>query len=116
MSEDEQQGQSPRLTGDLATAFEKLRAQYAKRLPTRIRDLCAKAERLRDEEADDLDSVRMLAHRLQGPAGSYGFAEVSEIAGTLEELFESDPGERHWDEINAGLARLRAREEVLDGD
>lgn len=50
---------------------------------------------LAPHDAEVLDRVRREAHRIRGTAGTYGFAEASELAAALEmraERWAADPG------------------------
>lgn len=93
----------------IASAFETLCRQYAGKLPQRIEEMCAVAEAAEAGGKDAFERARVIAHRLHGTAGSYGFGAVSEIAGELEELFErADHDATHWLAVHDCVARLRS--------
>src|SRR5262249_14660824 len=99
----------PELTGlDALTA---LRVDYALALPGRVRRLATALRALRRAPGTlaHLERARVLAHRLRGTAGSYGFAALGQAAGRIETaLFHTTgaPNEAHtaaWDEIWSAL-------------
>lgn len=57
-------------------------------------------------QARDFDSVRREAHKIRGSAGGYGFAELSDLAGSLEESCKNSPQDE--------TMILRTVEEMLD--
>jgi CheY-like chemotaxis protein len=59
-------------------SFKKLAEEYKGRLPQKATEL----EFALNEQ--DWKSLKGLAHKLKGSAGSYGFPEVSELAGSVE--------------------------------
>lgn len=60
-----------------------LKAEYAQNLPKRIADLEASFEQA--VAGAGWADVRVRAHKLRGSAGSYGFDDVSRLAGELED-------------------------------
>ena len=91
---------------DLAAALAELRTGYAAELPGLVRELGA----LLDAAATDagaLARARQAAHRLRGTAGSYGFVEVGEAAGRIEDALEE--GADGGCELAGGLAALQAQ-------
>jgi len=93
---------------------DELRAHYAKALPSRIAAL-ASARDQDDEEARA--TIRRIAHALRGSGGTYGFPEISEAAGAVE---NADPAEmpRRLDALLETLRRAvgpeeRARARIL---
>jgi len=81
----------PRVAGALAT----LRKEYGRQLPSRVRDLVAALARARESAGPDAEAL-MLAHRLAGTAGSYGWAEVSKCARGIEEELAKERATRDW--------------------
>lgn len=68
--------------------LEALRANFGQRLRERVEELrlaVAAAAAHTDETRAHAES---LAHKLAGTAGSYGFAQVSVLAGELEQLLQ----------------------------
>jgi len=51
---------------------------FVSELPARIQTLTEQ------DEAGDLEGLRRTAHQLRGSAGSYGFDEITQVAGLLE--------------------------------
>ncbi len=68
-------------------ALAELRAEYAEGLMALVSDLEAAAEvACSHRKPSDIRHATMLAHRMHGAAGSYGFKGVSAAAATMEEL------------------------------
>jgi diguanylate cyclase (GGDEF)-like protein len=106
------------LRDDLATA----RAEYARALPGKLRDL-ARAIREAKLGNDDIATARLRAHKLRGTAGCFGFEEVGTAAGAIEDALEATRvadgamRERAWETVedtveSARAAALRARREA----
>jgi chemotaxis protein histidine kinase CheA len=96
-----------------ADAFAEIRAEYALELPGEIEALVAAIKRARREEsrAQGAAEARMIAHKLCGTGGSYGFTEISEAACQLEvalKAIEADasPMAQAWLEIEGTLQRI----------
>ncbi|MEM6295271.1 MAG: Hpt domain-containing protein [Myxococcota bacterium] len=64
--------------------MQDLRARFSGRLRERVLQLRESLEATAAEESGALARAESLAHRLSGTAGSYGFPEVSRLAGELE--------------------------------
>ncbi len=64
--------------------LQDLRARFSGRLRERVLQLRESLEATAAEESGALARAESLAHRLSGTAGSYGFPEVSRLAGELE--------------------------------
>lgn len=60
---------------------------FARELPARA----ARIEAL--VEARSLSELQTLAHQLKGAGGGYGFAQITEIAGRLEQALKSGASE-----------------------
>lgn len=83
-----------------------VRQRFAARLAARIVELVDRIDAARSGAAPIADAV-VLAHRLAGTAGSYGYDEAGEQARRLE-LALVDVGEGGaWDAVDASLAELR---------
>jgi HPt (histidine-containing phosphotransfer) domain-containing protein len=65
-----------------------LRDAYAAELPGLIHALAALVEEAA-AEAQAIPPALRAAHRLRGTAGSYGFAEVGEVAGRIEDALDA---------------------------
>ena len=66
---------------DFEAELARLSADYARDLPARVAELREAHARGAAGAADLCEG----AHRLRGTAGSYGFAEISALAGRLED-------------------------------
>jgi trehalose 6-phosphate phosphatase len=87
----------------IESVFNRLKADYALRLPERISDLELLVEAAKNK-ADDLSSLTEASqqlHRLKGTIGSYGFSELSNLLGEIEtalqniELTQPNEGDLH---------------------
>ena len=102
------------------------RKEYARKLPAKLQDIAQLMRRAKTEPDPFLiNEIRERAHRLRGTAGCYGFVEIGEAAGEIEDaLKERDDADRptvprDWDTIARSLAEAaeaaasdeRAREE-----
>jgi HPt (histidine-containing phosphotransfer) domain-containing protein len=74
---------------------------------------------------EDLASLRMWAHRLRGSGQSFGFPEITRIAGRIEDLVmaalgggpvEEGPLVSLCDELSAAVARARLGARAADED
>ena|SRR5689334_2161673 len=55
-------------------------------------------------QASDIDTVRLLGHRMKGDGGGYGFQEISEIGEALEQAARRED----WKVINEKINALAA--------
>ncbi len=102
---EEAPSEDPSLLADLA----ELAAEYGARLGDKVRELSGAIERVRTGKALPEDDAYMLAHKLHGSAGTYGFSEVSAAAGRLERLLKpwrDDSGPTDWSAVQASLQEL----------
>jgi len=60
--------------------------EFVAELPERVAAL------ERELEAGRLQEVQTLAHQLKGAGGGYGFAQVTEAAGALEQALKDEAG------------------------
>lgn len=67
-----------------------LRNWYRERLPGRIAALEEVRSRLKKEVPGTTDAVRRIAHALRGSGATYGFREITDAAGHLEEARDTD--------------------------
>jgi diguanylate cyclase (GGDEF)-like protein len=108
----------PRPGAAVEEAFRNLKTEYARTLPQKLRDLCGFVREVRADPRDPSAAADALmrAHRLRGTAGSYGFREVGEAAGLVEEALAraclSGAGESDWAEVERALALTFSRAEV----
>jgi diguanylate cyclase (GGDEF)-like protein len=102
---------------DLAQAEQALRAlsaDYARGLPAKGRELAEAVRNLRHDPADQPSraAAQMLAHRMRGTAGSYGFFAVGEAAGTIEdalpEALAPAASPEAWSALGAALEAFEA--------
>lgn len=90
-----------------------LRTQFAQRLPERLTQLLEVLQAARTDSAR-LVEARTLAHRLRGSAGSYGYPDVGEAMGCVEDcLLEADaqqlmPRDFLWQKIDTSMRDARA--------
>jgi diguanylate cyclase (GGDEF)-like protein len=104
--------------------LEALRIEYQAKLPERL-DLLEKVVRTwlaKPTHTEPHDAARKEAHKLRGTAGSYGFVEVGEAAGRIEDVLVAcagvrPPTEAQADTVDQALAQARheaaPREELL---
>lgn len=88
-------GPAARITSQLLADEADLRAvveEFVAGLPSRI------AEMRQAYAAHDWDQLRVLAHRLKGAGGSYGYPDVSHLCADLEQRCRAqDVGDfQHW--------------------
>lgn len=74
-----------------AARLAELRAGFGAKLAARLDELGQALERARAGEVAAREHALMLAHRLAGTAGSYGYAEASRHA-TIIEIALGEPG------------------------
>jgi diguanylate cyclase (GGDEF)-like protein len=99
---------TPSLDLDPSEALAVLRRDYGNQLPGRLKELTQSLElaRKRNEDQFLLGQARVQAHKLRGTAGSYGFADVGEASGKIEDALVKKPID--WAEIEQGLATIEA--------
>ena len=78
--------------------LEEVRARFRASLPAKADELAAAAE--------DVDRVRVLAHRLSGSAGSYGLHQLGALADRVQVAI--DEGEEYRAPLGRLMAALRA--------
>lgn len=101
---------------DVEEMMAELRSEYAERLPELVGDLRVALDLLRVERAapEAIRASRLLAHRLFGTAGSYGFDTISMAAERIEATLlewesQGRPRERTaWKSIDDALDILIA--------
>jgi len=79
--------------------------EFVEALPQRLEEL------RRAYEALDWDQLAVLAHRLKGAAGSYGYPDLSRLAAEMEEKFRLHQAEHftQWlDRLNAIIGAAKA--------
>lgn len=75
---------------DANAQLTELFASYGRRLPARIAAVASAIERIADE-AGALAEARMLAHRLAGNAGSFGYPDVGRAMAAIERALAVSP-------------------------
>ncbi len=98
----------------LNAVLASLRSEYSIELPERLSELKCYFKNARTDEVKQLEwlgKAHVIAHRLAGTAGSYGFVELSSAAANLDlylkNLLKSD--------ANAGAAVDSLNWQALDG-
>ncbi|HWV36867.1 MAG TPA: response regulator [Vulgatibacter sp.] len=96
---------------DFEGELGRLREAYREELPSRLGELRAAVEDAAraPEDVEAIGVARDLAHRLRGTAGSYGFLQVGEEAGRIEELLLQARSEGYL-----GEGQIRAARTALD--
>jgi signal transduction histidine kinase/response regulator of citrate/malate metabolism len=88
-----------------SSAFDKLVAGYASRLPQKLANLSTAFEK------QNWDELRQLIHKLKGSAGSYGFSDISEICENIEfQINEEDykKAEQEFKQLNRAVKNASA--------
>lgn len=76
--------------------------EFVRELDTRLTELRAAFDRL------DWDQLTILAHRLKGAGGSYGFPEISRLCAELERSFRAHDAHDFPDRITYLESLVRA--------
>lgn len=87
-----------------------LREAYREKLPSRLAELREAVDALRGGGDVHWQRARLLAHRLHGTGGSYGFEDISALGAELEQLLETgqdDPS--FWAAAQSCLAELEKK-------
>lgn len=90
---------------------EELRRYFAGRLPARLAEIeeALAAARAARWSGEPLRTAHRLAHSLKGVGETFGFPEVSELAGRLERVLAgAEIGEAEEGEMETTMGRLRA--------
>ena len=76
----------PKLPPEVLREMEALKAEYGRELPGKLEELrkAVLVARSAPDDAAARSNARLLAHRLSGTAGSYGFPDESVAAGVVE--------------------------------
>jgi chemotaxis protein histidine kinase CheA len=97
--------------------MRELRDAFSLLLPAKLRELdeAVRLARVAPADRPAWERAHLIAHRLRGTAGSYGFDEEGETAGVIEDALEvvaqDDPSarDRAWADIAGALEKLAAR-------
>jgi len=97
----------------LQDPMEEMKRYFAGRLPARIAEVEAARDAARGAgwAGEPLRTFHRLAHSLAGAGATFGFPEVSDLAGRLEQRLKKVLGGGEapaGDEVEDLLARLRA--------
>jgi CheY-like chemotaxis protein len=98
----------------LSDALADVTKEYAADLSSNLLRLEGRLRSARSRFVEELADIRVAAHRLRGSAGSYGFEEVGEAAGDLEDALAAITraggtfSEPDWWEVQRALRRARA--------
>lgn len=104
----------PSTPGSVTDELAELRRQFAERLPEKLTalELALESSKL---EGGLLADARLLAHRLRGSAGSYGYPALGEAMGVVEDFIKAAPSasaSQHffWEQVDRAMtdARLSA--------
>ena len=88
------------MTGDFDARFEDLKRRFVERSRG---DLTVIEQALAAPHAIDREALRAVVHRLSGAAGTFGFAELSRVAGEADDrLMIADAP---WEAKTRGLVR-----------
>jgi DNA-binding response OmpR family regulator len=84
--------------------FKTIAQNYVKQLPdtlNEIHNLIEKAHTEANNSQGLIEEIRMRVHKLHGTAGPYGFPEVGELMGHIEEALSGDKQvvSRNWPEM-----------------
>jgi len=92
-----------------ALRLAELRAGFGEKLVARLDELAAALTRARAGDGIARAEARMLAHRLAGTAGSYGYAGAGRHATVIEQALDGDDavGDAAWSGIFAALDAAR---------
>ncbi len=105
---------SPEYDEALNEVLASLRSEYANELPERLSEMKGYLKNARDDQEKLLEwlgKAHVIAHRLAGTAGSYGFAELSTAAANLDLYLKN----LLKNEANTGLAVNGLNWQALDG-
>lgn len=98
-----------------------LTAQYAEKLPSRLKEIRRSLDKLEDADSDHGDvliEIHRLVHSLAGTSGTYGYVRVSKYLRGLEtyidELTNSSSVSLGEDNINRIEEELAAIEIAID--
>lgn len=93
-----------------AARLAELRAGFGEKLVARLDELAATLVRVRTGESTARSEALLLAHRLAGTAGSYGYAGASRHASAIEQVLDGDApiDDAAWSRIDAALSAARA--------
>lgn len=105
---------NPEYDAELDAVLKTLRGEYLNELPERLSEMKEYFKSARADEEKQLEWLgkgHVIAHRLAGTAGSYGFADLSNAAANLDLYLKN----LLKNEANAGAAANSLNWQALDG-
>lgn len=104
----------PEYDAALDEVLKSLRGEYLNELPDRIDEMKDFVSKAKSDEAklyEWLTEAHIIAHRLAGTAGSYGFTELSHAAGEMDQYLKN----LLRNEADTGSVANRINWQTLDG-
>ncbi len=105
---------TPEYDEALNAVLASLRSEYANELPERLSEMKGYLKNARageEKQLEWLEKAHVIAHRLAGTAGSYGFTELSAAAANLDLYLKN----LLKNEVNTGAAADGLNWQALDG-
>ncbi|WP_044238433.1 Hpt domain-containing protein [Chondromyces apiculatus] len=104
---------SPAREAAIQAALAEMRVEYRAQLPGYLDEISTCIARVQrgEGDADDLARARLLAHRIRGTAGSYGWSALSQALGRVEDTLEAGdaaPAGEMLAQLAAALADAKA--------
>lgn len=94
--------------------LEQAKNDYREKLHLRLEELGERLSRLRHgSEGADLEGAQLLAHRICGSAGSFGFTAAGEVVKIIDQILLSlkeeqlVPSPAVWDRLDVALVEAR---------
>ena len=97
----------------LDEVLKSLRGDYLKELPERIAEMKDFVQRAKDSQEKVLEwlsEAHIIAHRLAGTAGSYGFSELSQTAAEMDQYLKKTLRS----DVESGSVANRVNWQLLD--
>lgn len=97
----------------LDEVLKSLRGDYLKELPERIAEMKNFVQRAKDSQEKQLEwltEAHIIAHRLAGTAGSYGFSELSQTAAEMDQYLKKTLRS----DVESGSVANRVNWQLLD--
>lgn len=103
----------PEYDAALDEVLKSLRGDYLKELPERIAEMKDFVQRAKDSQEKVLEwlsEAHIIAHRLAGTAGSYGFSELSQTAAEMDQYLKKTLRS----DVESGSVANRVNWQLLD--
>lgn len=110
----EDENNDPEYDEALNAVLAGLRGEYLNELPERLSEMkeyFKNARADKEKQLEWLGKAHVIAHRLAGTAGSYGFADLSNAAANLDLYLKN----HLKNEANTGMAANSLNWQALDG-